>query len=294
MVKVNGKKRQVTSNRPLRGGKGNTYEGGARIPWIVRWPGKVVPGSISETPISTIDLYPTLLEVAGTKPKAAKICDGQSLVPVFKGKTIAERPLFFDFPHVFGAMTASSASVRLGDYKLLRFYWAGEKQKSHYYELFNLKKDPYEAVNLASYMPEKVKELDALISEHLKVTNALIPVPNKNFTGNPLKSRSGKERAPNRPASMHLAQKKFKAKEAKGSQKFQLLDENGKAIATAAVVLEGAEWIQIKPLSDGQVELAWDRSQKKEDATILFGWKGGISVLEMNDWTNVPVELKIR
>lgn len=293
-VKVNGVKRQVTSNRPLRGGKGNTYEGGTRIPWIVRWPGKVPAGTVSDTPISTIDIYPTLLEVTGTKPKQNKIYDGQSIASVLKGENIEERPLFFDFPHVFGAMTASSTSVRLGDYKLLRFYWAGAQQKSHHYELFNLKQDPSEAVNLANHMPEKVKELDALISAHLATTEALIPIANKNFTGNALKLRSGKKRAPKRPASLHLSKNKFKAKGTKGSQKFELLDENGKACKAAAVAVQGAEWIQIKELSDGQVEILWDRSLKKEDAKILFGWKGGISVFEMNDWTNDPVALQIR
>ena len=292
-VKVNGKKRQVTSNRPLRGGKGNTYEGGTRIPWIVRWPGKVEAGSISETPISTIDMYPTLLEVSGTKPKQNIVFDGQSILPILKGETLEDRPLFFDFPHVFGAMAASSTTVRLGDYKLLRFYWAGKKPNSHHYELFNLKQDPSEAVNLANYMPEKVKELDALISQHLKATDALIPIPNKNFTGNPLKLRAGKKRAPNRPTSLHLPKNKFKAKGAQGSQKIQLVDENGTPIKTAAVAIEGSEWIQIKPLKDGQVEVSWDRNLKKEDAKILLGWKGGISVLEMNDWTNEPVALRI-
>ena len=293
-VKVGGTKKQVTSNRPLRGGKANTYEGGTRIPWIVRWPNKVKAGTISDTPISTVDLYPTLLEISGTKPKPEIVLDGNNITPIFKGESMDDRPLFFDFPHVFGILSASSTTVRLGDYKLLRFYWAGKKPNSHHYELFNLKQDPSEAVNLASYMPEKVKELDALISQHLTTTDALIPIPNKNYTGNPLKLRAGKKRAPNRPTSLQLPKNKFKAKPTKGSQKIQLVDENGTPIKTAAVAIEGSEWIQIKPLKDGQVEVSWDRTLKKEDAKILFGWNGGTTAQEMNDWTLDPVELVIK
>jgi hypothetical protein len=86
-------------------------------------------------------------------------------------------------------------------------------------------------------MPEKVKELDALISQHLEETKALIPIPNENFSGDPLKLRSSPNRAPNRPRSLQLSQTKLKIKNTKGSQKFQLLDEKGNPRKTTALVL---------------------------------------------------------
>ena len=292
-LNVAGIKKQITSNRPLRGGKANTYEGGTRIPWIVRWPGKVKPGSVSDTPISTVDIYPTLLEISGTKPKPEIILDGENITSILKGESMDDRPLFFDFPHVFGILSAPSTTVRMGDFKLLRFYWAGKKPKTHYYELYNWKQDPSEAINLATYMPEKVKELDALISQHLEETKALIPIPNENFSGDPLKLRSSPNRAPNRPRSLQLSQTKLKIKNTKGSQKFQLLDEKGNPRKTTALVLNDSPWIQIKNLSDGQVQVSWDRNLKKEDAKVLFGWNGGKTVFEMNDWTFDPIEVVI-
>ena len=293
-VNVGGIKKQVTSNRPLRGGKANTYEGGTRIPWIVRWPNKVKAGSISDTPISTVDIYPTLLEISGTEPKSEIVLDGKSITPILKGESMDDRPLFFDFPHVFGILSASSTTVRYGDYKLLRFYWAGKKPKTHYYELYNLKQDPSEAINLATYMPEKVNELDALISQHLEETKALIPIPNENFSGDPLKLRSSPNSAPSRPISLHLSKTKLVVQKDKGTHKFQLLDEKGNPRKTTGLVLNNSPWIQIKNLSDGQVEVTWDRNLKKEDAKLLFGWSGGKTVFEMNDWTFDPVELVIK
>jgi len=205
-----------------------------------------------------------------------------------------DRPLFFDFPHVFGSLSASSTTVRYGDYKLLRFYWAGKKPKTHYYELYNLKQDPSEAINLATYMPEKVKELDVLISQHLEETKALIPIPNENFSGDPLKLRSSPNSAPSRPISLHLAETTFVVQKDKGTHKFQLLDEKGKPRKSSALLLKGSEWIQIKNLSDGQVEVSWNRNLKKEDSKVLIGWSGGKTVFEMNDWTLDPVELVIK
>jgi hypothetical protein len=148
-------------------------------------------------------------------------------VPLLDGETLEERPLFIDFPFHMGPLNAPSTSVRLGDYKLIRFYWAGENAKSHYYELYDLKQDPFEAVNLAGYMPEKVKELDALITQHLEETAALVPIQNREFTGNPLTPRSNPEKALLRPKSYGLPQNEIVPETDKGSAKIQLLDQDG-------------------------------------------------------------------
>ncbi len=293
-VNVSGTKRKVTSNRPLRGGKANTYEGGTRIPWIVRWPQHIAAGTVCNAPISTVDIYPTLVELTSTKTNTGQILDGLSIVPLLHGGSMEERPLFWDFPHHFGSLCASSTAVRKGDYKLIRFYWAGENAASHYYELFDLKKDQSEAVNLASYMPEKVKELDALISRHLQETATLVPIQNANFSGDPRKQRSEPAKSLIRPKSYHLAHDEFVVGSPKGSQLFQLHDQDGKPCKTAALVLEGSNWIYIDNLVDGQVQVSWNRSSKTDKAKILFGWNGGTTAHEMNDWTLDPFELVIR
>lgn len=293
-VNVSGTKRTVTSNRPLRGGKANTYEGGTRVPWMVRWPGKIKEASRCSEPVSTIDIYPTLMELTENTLKEEVLLDGQSIVPLLQGGTMEERPLYWDFPHHFGSLCASSSTVRLGDHKLLRFYWAGENAASHYYELYDLKQDPFEAVNLAKYMPDKVKELDALITQHLEETATLVPIRNLDFTGNPRKPRSSPEKSVVRPRSYRLPQSKFVVEAGKGSRRFQLLDQDGKPCKSAALIMEGNGWIQVKNLTDGQVEVSWDRSLKTDEAKVLFGWSGGTTAHEMNDWTLDPFELVIR
>jgi arylsulfatase A-like enzyme len=286
--------RQLTSNRPLRGGKGNTYEGGVREPWIVRWPGKIAAGSICKTPVASIDIYPTLLELTGLSPVAAQILDGQSIAPLLQGSTMKERPLFCDFPHHFGVLCASSAAVRLGDYKLIRFYWAGDGAKSHYYELFDLKRDPGEAINLATYMPQKVSELDALIEQHLQVTGALVPIRNTTFTGDPRAPRSNLTNAPARPLAVHLPETVLSASADEGSRIFQLLDQNGQPCKTAALVMDGSEWVRVENSPDGAVNVFWNRAKKKGPAKVLFSWSGGASSAEMDDWTMTPCELTVQ
>ncbi len=279
-----------TSNRPLRGGKANTYEGGVRAPWIVRWPQKIKPGSTCNTPIQSIDIYPTILEAVGLKPKAGITLDGQSIVPLLKGKTMEHQPIFTDFQHVFGVMCAPSSSVRVADWKLIRYFHAGKDASSHAYELFDLKRDPYESINLVPNLPDKVKELDKLIENHLKETKALIPLRNANFKGNPRKPRSNPKKAPNRPRKLSLAKGSLKINKA-GRQSVQLLDQNGKPRQTHALVLKGEDWVSTKSNPDGSVEVIWDKPGKK--ATILLGWKGGSTCFEINDWTIPPCKLVI-
>ena len=293
-VPVNDPKRSVTSNRPLRGGKGNTYEGGTRVPWIVRWPEHIEAGTSCNTPVTTLDIYPTILELSGVSPMDGQVLDGRNIIPLLEGERMDERPVFIDFPFRMGTLCAPSSTIRLGDYKLLRFYWAGENAESHYYELFDLKQDPAEAINLAKHMPEKVTELDELITKHLQETAALVPVRNTEFSGNPRTPRSNPKKSVIRPKSYSLPQSEFVAEEDKGSRRFQLLDQDGKPCTSAALVMEGGEWIQLKNLEDGNVEITWDRSLKMSDARVLFGWSGGTTAHEMNDWTLDPFELVIR
>ena len=291
LEKIDG--RQVTSNRPLRGGKANTYEGGLRVPWLVSYPGHIAPGSVSNVPVISTDLFPTLLDYAEVPLPADQAIDGVSLRPLFSGGSASERPLFFDFPSRFGILCAASSAVRLGNEKLLRFYWAGDEPGTHYYELFDLAADPGEAVNLAAYRPDRVRELDALVEKHLRDSDTLVPLRNERFTGSPRKSRTSNPTT-SRPVSLSTEQTMLAPPELRGTRKVRLQDEKGRPLATSGVVVTGGEWVEAATMPDGAVEIRWDRSKGSGEAKILLGWNGGRSVDEINDWTLDPVELTVR
>jgi len=288
---ING--RQVTSNRPLRGGKANTYEGGVRVPWLVAYPGQIKPGTVSDVPVVSTDLFPTILDYAGVSLPKDQPVDGVSLRPLFAGGTLPERPLFFDFPSRFGILCAPSSSVRLGNEKLLRFYWAGDEPGTHYYELYDLVADPGEAVNLAALRPERVRELDALIEKHLQESGALIPLRNEKFTGSPRKPR-GSGPAGDRPQSVRLAETVLNPQAGHGVRQIRLEDEKGRPLPTRGVVVAGREWVEAVNTPDGAVEVRWDRAKGSGEAKILLGWGGGRTIREINDWTLNPMELTIR
>jgi len=170
-----------TNNAPLRAGKGTTYEGGVRVPLMIAWPGVVQPGSTSDALVHATDLYPTLLDALAIPPNAAQKIDGVSLVPVLKQTgPLAREAVFTYFPHsVLGVPPA--VTVRSGDWKLIRFY---ETNESHpdLRELYNLRDDLGETKNLATPMPDKVKQLDALIDGFL-ATGEVVPKPNPAYRG---------------------------------------------------------------------------------------------------------------
>ncbi|EDM26997.1 N-acetyl-galactosamine-6-sulfatase (GALNS) [Lentisphaera araneosa HTCC2155] len=283
-----------TSNRPLRGGKANTYEGGTRVPWIVRWPDTIKAGSVCTTPVQSIDIYPTVLEAVNIKAKKGLTFDGQSILPLLEQRKMEHQPIFTDFQHLFGVMCAPSSSVRVGDMKLIRFYHAGPKAQSHAYELFDLKRDLYESINLAAYMPEKVKELDRLIEAHIKETAALVPIANKSFQKTASKiARSNPKKAALRPKTLALAETIIKTDSA-GSQVIQLIDQNGKSRQTHALVLGGSKFVKVKNNEDGSVTVTWNKAPAGHSAKLLFGWKGGADCFEINDWTIPPCELLIK
>jgi len=156
-------------NKPLRANKGTPYEGGVRIPQIVRWPGKVRPGAACDVPVISTDLLPTICEATGTPlPKAP--LDGVSMVPLLteKTKTLDRTTLYWHFPHFRGRIHPHSA-VRHEGWKLI-WYYTGRKP-----ELFHLENDPAEKKNLADDMPGKVRELKNVIDTFNRKTAALVP-----------------------------------------------------------------------------------------------------------------------
>lgn len=165
-----------TNNAPLREGKGRIYEGGERVPLMVRWPGVVQASTVSDAIVGPIDLYPTILEAARVRPPADHIIDGETIIPVLKQTGQLQRQAYFTwFPHLIPAV-----SIHAGDWKLIRRFEPHSKYPE-LRELYNLSNDIGEANNLASRMPGKVKELDALIDQFVKDTGALVPKPNPSF-----------------------------------------------------------------------------------------------------------------
>ena len=162
-----------TNNAPLREGKGRIYEGGVRVPLMVRWPGRIPAGSTSQAVVGPIDLYPTLLDVAGLPQPAGQRLDGCSLLPVLEQTGTLDRNAYFTwFPHLIPAV-----SVRQGDWKLIRrFEWHRDYPEPR--ELYHLRDDLGETTNLASRLPDKVRELDALIDAFIADTGARVPRPN--------------------------------------------------------------------------------------------------------------------
>jgi arylsulfatase A-like enzyme len=168
----------MTSNTPLRGGKSQIYEGGVREPLIVAWPGQVAAGTTSDEVVQSTDFYPTILDLLGLKPRPGQEFDGISIVPALKQSgSLANRALFCLFTRYAQEQTPPGASVRQGDYKLIRFFHDGPGF-AHRYELYNLKDDLGETTNLAARMPERVRALDALIEGFLTDTHAVLPRPN--------------------------------------------------------------------------------------------------------------------
>ena len=183
----------VSDNAPLRGDKGNTYEGGIREPLIIRWPGVIRPGSLCTVPVISTDFYPTLLDLAGIPLRPKQHLDGVSIASLCRGgKSLTRESLFWHHPH-YSTTAVPSSAIRHGDWKLVKFYsdyqriWEHDGQGGgkvvetrdpELLQLYNLREDIGEEKNLASGMPEKVAELHKALMDHLRQTEARLPTRN--------------------------------------------------------------------------------------------------------------------
>ncbi|MBB6430495.1 sulfatase [Algisphaera agarilytica] len=167
----------VGDQPPLRMGKGYLYDGGLRVPFIARWPGKVQPGSTSDTRVTHLDLYPTFLETAGLAPDPGRPLDGDSLVAHLTEQTDLDRDaIYFHYPnYAWHSKNRLGSAIIQGDYKLLLRY------DDDSVELYNLAQDPGETTDLAADMSELAAELTQNLKAWLKETNARLPVPNPDY-----------------------------------------------------------------------------------------------------------------
>lgn len=171
----NGGETNVTSNAPLRGGKSQLYEGGIRVPLIVRWPARVAKNTVSVVPTVNTDFYPTLLEAVGVTPDPQQQLDGISTLANWQHPNAKpERDLLawhypLDKPHFLGGV--SSGAIRVGDWKLIENFDTGED------ELYSLADDVSETRNLANENPEVVTRLKTKLAAWRDDVGARTPTP---------------------------------------------------------------------------------------------------------------------
>lgn len=160
-----------TSNQPLRTGKTFLFEGGLKTPLLIHWPGHTKPGASSSEVVTSMDFYPTLLEMAGLPLNPDQHLDGISLVPLFDGGTIGSPPRFWHFPHYQGEGSYPASAIREGDLKLILNYHHDDVL------LYDVAADPSETQNLSEGMPEKAAVLKRRLLDYLEETGAYLPRP---------------------------------------------------------------------------------------------------------------------
>ncbi len=163
----NGGTLKATYNTPLRGGKGYLYEGGIRVPLIVRWPGRVKEGSVCEVPVIGEDLYPTIVRIAGDGCISNDVVDGTSLVPLLNGAQAGhERDLHWYYPHYAPEAEMPGACIISGRLKLIHHY------DPERLELYDIVHDLGEKHDLSKEMPEEVECLQKKLGDWLSSVNA--------------------------------------------------------------------------------------------------------------------------
>jgi arylsulfatase A len=197
----------ISTNAPLRDEKGTLYEGGIRVPFIVRWPGVINPGSVCEEPTTTADLLPTFCEIAETKLPDQPI-DGMGMMTLLRNPTtsLKREAVFFHYPHYHHSRPASA--IRAGDWKLIEFLDDGRL------ELYNLRDDIGEKNNLASSEPERAKQLQGRLANWRKETGARMPTKNAKF--DPKRAHEWWNRRTNEPLNIEEMRKRYETRRAKG------------------------------------------------------------------------------
>jgi len=166
----------VTNNAPLRSGKGSLYEGGIRVPLVVRWPQVTPAGAACETPVTLMDLAVALRAAGAPASLSAAGVDGLDLTPLLKDPAVRlpREALYFHYPHYYETTTPVSA-VRAGDWKLLEYL------EDNRVELYQLRDDPAERTDLAQERPEKAAELRTLLHTWRQSVDAALPRANPDF-----------------------------------------------------------------------------------------------------------------
>ena len=170
-----------TRNDPLRLGKGSAYEGGVRVPLIVKWPTTAKPGSVNETPVISVDYFPTILEIVDSARSTATFTferarvDGESIVGLLKGGARLRRDtIFWHYPHYHPGTATPYSAIREGDWKLIHFF------EDDHVELYNLKDDLGEKTDLAATNAKKASDLRTKLNAWRSSVGAQVPAKNPN------------------------------------------------------------------------------------------------------------------
>ena len=169
-----------TDNAPLRSGKGYAYEGGIRVPFLVRWPGQVAAGTESSQPVCSVDVLPTIAEAVGVDLPQTQPVDGVSLAGLLKSggdKPLGRDTLYWHFPH-YRHRPGPYSIIRAGHWKLIKWYEGG-------HELYNLAEDLSEFHNRSAELPDKTAQLETQLMAELKRVGAKLPRPNPNYRPKP-------------------------------------------------------------------------------------------------------------
>jgi arylsulfatase A len=176
----------TNTNLGLRAGKGSPYEGGVRVPLIVRWPGVTKPGSTCAVPVIGADLYPTVLEMAGVNAAQERV-DGQSLAPLLRAGGSARNwrrdSIFWHYPHYHPGGATPYSAIRYRNWKLIEFL------EDDRVELYDLEKDPVEAQDLAKKDPTSAADLRKRLHAWRTTVRAQMAVPNPDY--DPKREREG-------------------------------------------------------------------------------------------------------
>jgi arylsulfatase A len=166
-----------TRNDPLRLGKGSAYEGGVRVPLVVKWPGVTKPGSVNEsTPVISVDYFPTILQMAGAPAPRPGAVDGETIVPLLQGRTALQRDaIFWHYPHYHPGSATPYSAIREGDWKLIEFY------EDRHLELYNLRAEIGEKTELSGRHPDVAARLRAKLDAWRVAVGAQEPTPNPKY-----------------------------------------------------------------------------------------------------------------
>ncbi len=171
-------------NGGFRSGKGYVWEGGIREPLIVRWPQVVQDGTIEDTPVTSVDFYPTLLDIAAAADSAGHTTDGKSLMPLLRRTGTLERDtLYWHYPHYSNAGSTPTGAIRRGGWKLVEFF-----EDSHV-ELYNLADDPAESKDLSGVEQERTASMQQALAAWRESVGATMPPPNPNYDESKAKER---------------------------------------------------------------------------------------------------------
>lgn len=196
----------VSTNAPLRDEKGTIYEGGIRVPMIVRWPGVVEPGTVCHEPTTTADLLSTFCEMADADLPDQPI-DGSSMVSLLKNpqSSLDREAIYFHYPHYHHSRPAGA--IRVGDWKLIEFFDGAPL------ELYNLADDIGESKNLASELPEEAKKMQAMLADWRKDTGARMPTPNPKH--DPARAAQWWNRRSNKPLDVEAMARHYESQKGK-------------------------------------------------------------------------------